>query len=56
MKNIYYASNVNKGIYPSNSTGSFNSYIDIHHLDYLKENNLELAIKSITYDDKTNLT
>ena len=56
MKNIYYASIVNKGIYPTNTRGRFISYIDIHHLEYLKENNLEVAIKSITYDDKTTLT
>ena len=53
MKNIYYSSNAFMDFFPTNSRSNFNSYIDIHHLDYLQDENIEAAIKSITYDDKT---
>ena len=53
MKNIYYSSNAFVNFFPTNSRSNFNSYIDIHHLDYLEDENIEAAIKSITYDDKT---
>ena len=53
MKNIYYSSNAFVNFFPTNSRSNFNSYIDIHHLDYLEDENIDAAIKSITYDDKT---
>ena len=48
-KNIFYLSNSDSELYPSNSRSKFNSYIDIDKLDYLPNNNIEAAIKSITY-------
>ena len=50
-KNIFYLSNSDSELYPSNSRSKFNSYIDIDKLDYLPNNNIEAAIKSITYDN-----
>ena len=52
MKNIFYCSNAHAEIFNNNTRSSFNSYIDIHHLEYLHDD-IEAAIKSITYDDKT---
>ena len=53
MKNIFYCSNAHEDIFINNTRSNFNSYIDIHHLEYLHDSNIEAAIKSITYDDKT---
>ena len=55
MKNIFYCSNAHAEIFNNNTRSSFNSYIDIHHLEYLHDD-IEAAIKSITYDDKTHVT
>ena len=52
MKNIFYCSNAHAEIFNNNTRSCFNSYIDIHHLEYLHEDDIEAAIKSITYDDK----
>ena len=53
MKNIFYCSNVHKELFDHNKRSSFNSYIDIHDLNYLQDDNIEAAIKSITFDNKT---
>ena len=53
MKNIFYCSNAHEDIFTGNTRSNFNSYFDIHHLEYLHDDNIEAAIKSITYDDKT---
>ena len=53
MKNIFYCSNAHAEIFKKNTRSNFNSYIDIHHLEYLHDDDIEAAIKSITYDDKT---
>ena len=53
MKNIFYCSNAHAEIFKNNTRSNFNSYIDIHHLEYLHDDDIEAAIKSITYDDKT---
>ena len=51
MKNIFYSSNANSDIYPNNTRSKFNTYINIHSLDYLPDENIEVAIKSITFDN-----
>ena len=56
MNNIYYCSNAHTEIFNNNTRSSFSSYIDIHHLSYLQEDDIEAAIKSITYDGKTCVT
>ncbi len=53
MKNIFYCSNAHAEIFKNNTRSNFNSYIDIHHLEYLDDDDIEAAIKSVTYDDKT---
>ena len=55
MKNIFYCSNAHEDIFGNNTRSNFNSYFDIHHLNYLHDNDIEAAIKSITYDDKTSI-
>ena len=56
MKNIFYCSNAHEDIFNNNTRSNFNSYFDIHHLEYLHDDDIEVAIKSITYDDKTTIT
>ena len=53
MKNVFYCSNAHEELFNNNTRSSFNSYIDIHDLDYLHDDVIEAAIKSITFDDKT---
>ena len=53
MKNIFYCSNAHEDIFIDNTRSNFNSYFDIHQLEYLHDDDIEAAIKSITYDDKT---
>ena len=53
MKNIFYCSNAHEDIFINNTRSNFNSYFDIHQLEYLDDEDIEAAIKSITYDDKT---
>ena len=51
-RNIFYASNTQSQLFPLNTRTQFNQYIDIHHLDYIKENEIEVAVKSIAFDNK----
>ena len=51
MKNIFYCSNAQGDIFPHNTRSKFNNYVDINHLNYLPTNNIEAAIKSITFDN-----
>ena len=55
MKNIFYCSNAHDDIFTHNTRSNFHSYFDIHELDYLHDDDIEVAIKSITYDDKTSV-
>ena len=55
MKNIFYCSNAHGDIFTDNTRSNFNSYFDIHELEYLHDADIEAAIKSITYDDKTSI-
>ena len=51
-RNIFYVSNTQSQLFPLNTRTQFNQYIDIHHLDYIKENEIEVAVKSIAFDNK----
>ena len=51
MKNVFYSSNMNIDIYPNNTRSQFRTYFNIHKLDYLPDENIEVAIKSITFDN-----
>ena len=52
MKNIFYCSNTQSDIFKHNTRSKFDSYIDISDLNYLPNQDLEAAIKSITFDNK----
>ena len=52
MKNIFYCSNAQGDIFPHNTRSKFNNYVDINHLNYLPSQNIEAAIKAITFDNK----
>ena len=52
MKNIFYCSNAHQDIFKNNTRSKFECYIDINDLDYISDNYIEAAIKSITYDNK----
>ena len=52
MKNIFYCSKAQGDIFPHNTRSKFNNYVDINHLNYLPSQNIEAAIKSITFDNK----
>ena len=56
MKNIFYCSNAHEEIFNNNTRSNFNSYINIHHIEYLHDGEIEAAIKSITFDEKTTVT
>ena len=52
MKNIFYCSNTQSDMFSHNTRSKFNSYIDINDLDYLPDQDIEAAIKSITFDNR----
>ena len=51
-KNIFYVSNTQTELFPNNKRDHFDQYIDIHSLDYIKHDNIEVAVKSISFDNK----
>ena len=51
-KNIFYVSNTQTELFPHNKRDYFDQYIDIHSLDYIKHDNIEVAVKSISFDNK----
>ena len=51
-KNIFYISNTQPELFPQNSRTKFDQYIDINELDYIKYNDLEVAVKSISFDTR----
>lgn len=51
MKNIFYASNAQPIIFPQNSRVEFSNYIDLQDLNYITHENIEVAVKSITFDN-----
>ena len=50
-RNIFYASNTQSELFPYNTRTQFNQYVDVHNLDYIKQNDIEVAIKSIAFDN-----
>ena len=42
MKNIIYCSNAYEEIFNNNTRSNFNSYIDIHHIEYLHDGEITL--------------
>tara|TARA_Y100000310_G_C20300961_1_gene631757 strand:+ start:134 stop:517 length:384 start_codon:yes stop_codon:yes gene_type:complete len=52
MKNIFFSSNTQNDLFPSNARNSFHSYIDANDLHYIPDKHLLAALKSITFDNK----
>ena len=50
-RNIFYASNTQSELFPYNTRTQFNQYVGVHNLDYIKQNDIEVAIKSIAFDN-----
>ena len=51
-RNIFYASNTQSELFPQNKRTKFDQYIDIHSLDYIQQNEIQVAVKSISFDNK----
>ena len=52
-RNIFYISNVQSELFPHNMRTKFDQYIDVHNLNYIKQdNNIEVAVKAISFDHK----
>ena len=54
-RNIFYASNTQSELFPYNTRTQFNQYVDVHNLDYIKQDDIEVAIKSIAFDNKQSI-
>ena len=50
MRTIYFASNFQNDLFPSNTRTKFESYIQPRDLNYISSGELEVAIKSITFE------
>ena len=54
MKNIFYVSNVQSHLFSQNTRSKFENYIDFQDLNYIDEENIEIGIKSISFDNNQN--
>ena len=52
MRTIFYASNMQSSLFPLNSRSSFQTYIHPQDLSYISNDDIEVAIKSITFDNE----
>lgn len=52
MRTIFYASNMQSSLFPLNSRSSFQTYIHPQDLSYISNDDIEAAIKSITFDNE----
>ena len=50
MRNIYFASNFQNELFPQNTRSKFECYIQPTDLNYITSQDVEIAIKSITFD------
>jgi hypothetical protein len=51
MANLYYCSSMQTDRFPKNSRSKFKSYIDINHLNNIPDENIEVAVKSVMYEN-----
>ena len=51
MRTIFYASNMQSSLFPSNSRSNFKTYIHPQDLSYVSNDDIEVGIKSITFDN-----
>ena len=54
MKNIFYCSNTQNDIFPTNTRINFDSYIDTNDLNYIPNKHLHAGVKAITFDNRCN--
>ena len=54
MKNIFYVSNDHSHLFSQNTRSKFENYIDFQDLNYIDEENIEVGIKSISFDNNQN--
>ena len=50
-RNIFYVSNTQTTLFPHNTRTKFDQYIDVHSLNYIKQDDIEVAVKSIAFDN-----
>ena len=55
MRTVYYASNMQTDLFPNNTRSKFETYIHNQDLNYLPSGEIEVAIKSLTFDYDLNL-
>ena len=51
-RNIFYISNTQSDYFPKNSRTKFDQYIDVNNLDYIKNDNIDVGVKSISFDTR----
>ena len=51
-RNIFYVSNTQSDYFPKNSRTKFDQYIDVNDLDYIKYDNIDVGVKSISFDTR----
>ena len=51
MRSIYYASNMHSSLFPQNSRSKFETFTNQRDLDYIASGDIEVAIKTITFDN-----
>ena len=51
MKNIFYVSNVQSHLFSQNTRSKFENYINFQDLNYIDDENIEVGIKSISFDN-----
>ena len=51
-RNIFYISNTQSNYFPKNSRTKFDQYIDVNNLDYIKNDNIDVGVKSISFDTR----
>ena len=52
MRNIFYAIIMQSCLFPLNSRSSFQTYIHPQDLNYISNDDIEVAIKLITFDNE----
>ena len=51
MRAIYYCSNTQDDMFNHNTRFNFHSYIDVNHLEYIPNDNVIVAVNSVSFDN-----
>ena len=51
MRTIYFISNMHMSLFPNNTRSDFQTYMSEEVLNYIPEGAIEVAVKSITFDN-----